>query len=399
MIFVQKPAGFSKSWVNLKNLQLEYCSKDEKLLRLNLPFLNHINGQTVVLLDPKDVRTVYRNEGKYPYRGPSLTAYKMMRQSRQDIFYETTGVLLEDGKRWHDIRSKVQQDLMRPQSAHFYLDAIQDISQEFVDYIRFHKDAESGIFSNFLPHIYRFTFESICHIAMDTRLGCLHLSGMNQDLTRIFEATKKYLGSFESLRTSISWKFCPYPRWNKGYREAQDSLNILLDFGKKHIQEATEKMDFQSSKSNKNKSVLEKMIERNGSESTYPLVMALDLIFGGIDTTGNTLGFLLYHLSANPQKQEILRKECQEIGPHVTVKDLNRFKYLKACIQETFRLTPTVSMLLRMLQEDVVLQGTITILMPEKTFISQNFLVSFSSILTEFIVFDMHFHFSGSKIV
>ena len=39
------------------------------------------------------------------------------------------------------------------------------------------------------------------------------------------------------------------------------------------------------------------------------------------------------------------------------VKDLNELRYLKACIQETFRLTPTISMLVRMLQEDVTLQG------------------------------------------
>lgn len=104
-------------------------------------------------------------------------------------------------------------------------------------------------------------------------------------------------------------------------------------------------------------SVLEKMIKRNGPESTYPLVMALDLIFGGIDTTGNTLGFLLYHLAANPDKQEILRQECLDIGPYLREKDLNKMRYLKACIKETFRLTPTISMLMRMLQEDIQVQG------------------------------------------
>lgn len=142
----------------------------------------------MVLLDSRDVKTIYRHEGKYPYRGPSLTAYKMMRASRHDIFHQTTGVLLEDGKRWHDIRSKVQQDLMRPQSAHFYLDDIQDISKEFVNYIRFNKTATNDVIKDFLPHIYRFTFESICHIALDTRLGCLHLSGLFLHAQRVKEA-------------------------------------------------------------------------------------------------------------------------------------------------------------------------------------------------------------------
>ena len=33
-------------------------------------------------------------------------------------------------------------------------------------------------------------------------------------------------------------------------------------------------------------SVLQKLILRNGPDSTYPLVTAIDLIFAGIDTTG-----------------------------------------------------------------------------------------------------------------
>ena len=54
------------------------------------------------------------------------------------------------------------------------------------------------------------------------------------------------------------------------------------------------------------------MILRNGPESTYPLVTAMDLLFAGIDTTGNTMGFLMYNLAANPVKQEKLRKHCDK---------------------------------------------------------------------------------------
>ena len=44
--------------------------------------------------------------------------------------------MIEEGEKWHEIRSRVQQDMMRPKSATFYLDKIQDISDEFVQYIR-----------------------------------------------------------------------------------------------------------------------------------------------------------------------------------------------------------------------------------------------------------------------
>ena len=131
----------------------------------------------------------------------------------------------------------------------------------------------------------------------------------------------------------------------------------MLDFGKKHIDKAVQQIQEKGPENAGEMSVLEKMIRRNQPGSTYPLVMALDLIFGGIDTTGNTLGFLMYHLASNPDKQEILRKECLAIGNNLSTKDLNELRYLKACIRETFRLTPTVSMMLRMLQKESVLHG------------------------------------------
>ncbi len=44
-------------------------------------------------------------------------------------------------------------------------------------------------------------------------------------------------------------------------------------------------------------SVLEKLILKEGPGSNIPVVMAFDMVIAGIDTTGNTGGFLLYNLS------------------------------------------------------------------------------------------------------
>jgi cytochrome P450 len=45
------------------------------------------------------------------------------------------------------------------------------------------------------------------------------------------------------------------------------------------------------------------MILKNGPNSPIPYVMAFDMVIAGIDTTGNTLAFLLYNLAKNPDKQ------------------------------------------------------------------------------------------------
>ena len=84
----------------------------------------------------------------------------------------------------------------------------------------------------------------------------------------------KNVGSFGALRTSLSWRLLPNPRWNKAYREAQDSLDILLDFGKKHVQ--TAKYNYETAKNDTDQmSILKKMVRRCDPESSYPLVMAL----------------------------------------------------------------------------------------------------------------------------
>ena len=59
--------------------------------------------------------------------------------------------------------------------------------------------------------------------------------------------------------------------------------------------------------------ILAKMIERCGPDSELPVVMANDALLAGIDTTGNTAGFIMYHLATNPDKQEKLYEEIVKV--------------------------------------------------------------------------------------
>ena len=115
-----------------------------------------------------------------------------MREQRKEIFYESTGVLMEEDEKWHDIRSKVQQDLMRPKSAHYYMHEIDNISEEFMKFIRKTRSTDEKIMKNSLPELYRFTLESICYIALDTRLGCMNVP-LDPEISKMFEASKAFL--------------------------------------------------------------------------------------------------------------------------------------------------------------------------------------------------------------
>ena len=100
---------------------------------------------------------------------------------------------MEDGEKWYEVRSKVQQDLMRPQSAHFYINEISKVADEFVQLIKDTRTPKDKSINDFLPEIYRFTFESICYIALDKRLGCLK-TPMDQEISKVFDSTREFLG-------------------------------------------------------------------------------------------------------------------------------------------------------------------------------------------------------------
>ena len=111
--------------------------------------------------------------------------------------------------------------------------------------------------------------------------------------------------------------------------------------------------------SDKEKSVLGKLIDKCGEDSDIPIVMAMDALMAGIDTTGNTSAFFFYHLASNPEKQEILYQEIKEtVGDRrITPETINILKYLKGAHRESQRLMPAVEGVARETQKDLVLSG------------------------------------------
>ena len=106
--------------------------------------------------------------------------------------------------------------------------------------------------------------------------------------------------------------------------------------------------------------IIAKLFRKCGRDSPIPFVMAVDMMMAGIDTTGSTATFLLYHLATNPDKQEKLYQEiCQTIGPegHLTEAAINNMTYMKAVQMESQRLQPAVWGTSRIFNKDVAICG------------------------------------------
>ena len=88
--------------------------------------------------------------------------------------------------------------------------------------------------------------------------------------------------------------------------------------------------------------------------------MGIDALQAGIETTGSTASFLLYHLADNPDKQELLYQEiCNIIGPEgkMTEAALGKMKYIKACQTERQRMLPETFGTSRRTDTDIVIRG------------------------------------------
>lgn len=318
-----------------------------------------IPGQSdrVCINQPELLRTLMSKEGKMPVEPAFDPMVHYRNVIRKDLFSETAGLVGAHGDPWYEVRSKVQQDMMRPKSAMFYIRDIEEISQQFVDLITANADS-NGEVEDIVRHIQCWSLESTAAIFLDTKLGVLDPNLPEDSEGRKFiRAVNVFLGpdlNEISMGPPI-WKYVAtpaYKRWDK-------SQLTIFRITKKYVDAALEKYQEEGKKDDSELSVLERMIARCGVGSQIPLVMAQDALTAGVDTTGSTVAFFLLDLANNPSQQEELYQEIKRVvgEGNITESKLKQMKYLKACLHESQRLNPAVLGISRTVPTDIVLGG------------------------------------------
>ncbi|XP_014097072.1 cytochrome P450 CYP12A2 [Bactrocera oleae] len=292
-----------------------------------------IFGKPEMVLDfnPNDYPIIFRNEGIWPERR-SFEAFIYYRKvHREDIFRGVTGLLTTTGEEWAKIRTAVNPVLMQPKNAKLYLNTLLEVNDEFLERIRHIRDPLTlEVPDDFQDDINRLTLESVVGIALNTRLGMIHNNRDNpeskiflKEIRNLFELSEKI-----EIKPSI-WKIIKTPKFHQ-LMKTLDTLTVLCN---KYIDEALKQIVLDTegkltSEVDKEKSVLEKLLR---IDRRIAVVMALDMIMAGVDTTSSTLTGILFCIAKNPEKQQKLFKELKNILPNkdsrLTIDNMQNLPY------------------------------------------------------------------------
>lgn len=109
----------------------------------------------------------------------------------------------------------------------------------------------------------------------------------------------------------------------------------------------------------------EKIEDETKLEGDRLVAQALQFFIAGYETTSSTMSFALWELAKNPEIQEKLRDEIQEVAEKMdglSYESIQAMRYLDRCLMETLRLYPILPFLDRRCTSDYQIPGTDIIL-------------------------------------
>ena len=336
--------------------QLEDVKKYGKIFRTQLP------GRTIVsLADPTDVAKVLRSEPKYPKR-VSIPVLEYYREKREKI----PGVFFADGPEWYKHRSVLSKRMLRPKEVADYTSGFNQIITDFIHRLRTVREPSGSEKENEVcdldNELFKWSFESVAEMLFDKRFGCLEPE-VNKEAQAFIKAVGDFLYNLMPVGLLPIWFYKIYE--TEQLKEFLSSLDTMYEYAELFIQRKIHDLEEQQYKNqSRNPSALkagffEFLLSSGKLTKDDLLATVIDVLFAGVDTTSNTMQWVLYMMATNPDKQDILRQEVLSVLGDTTLATpttLTQMPYLKAWVRETLRLYPFIA-IPRRPTEDIILSG------------------------------------------
>ncbi|CAD7015077.1 unnamed protein product [Ceratitis capitata] len=230
---------------------------------------------------------------------------------------------------------------MKVQNVREALPELDCIAMELIDKVDSVRNPATGMLNtDFFNELRMWSFESICYVALNSRLHLI-TGEVDADAVRM---------------SNIMVEFLKATYEHDIFKRLMNLHDQLTEITRKFVDAALERIEKENNK--EASCVFEKLLR---VDKNIAVVMAIDMLFSGLDTTSSTVVTALYYLAKNQDKQDVLREELRTILPHpkspLNVQNIKNLPYLRACIKESMRITPIVSGTLRQTGRDLVLSG------------------------------------------
>uniref|UniRef100_A0A2K5RXC7 Cytochrome P450 family 24 subfamily A member 1 n=1 Tax=Cebus imitator TaxID=2715852 RepID=A0A2K5RXC7_CEBIM len=317
----------------------EYHKKYGKIFRMKLGSFESVHLGSPCLLE-----ALYRTESAHPQR-LEIKPWKAYRDYRKEGY----GLLILEGEDWQRVRSAFQKKLMKPVEVMKLDNKINEVLADFMGRIDELCD-EKGHIEDLYSELNKWSLESICLVLYEKRFGLLQ-KNTGDEAVNFITAIKTMMSTFgrmmvtpvelhKSLNTKV-WQDHTLA-WDTIFKSVKSCIDNQLE---KYSQQPSAHF-------------LCDIYHQNQLSKKELYAAVTELQLAAVETTANSLMWILYNLSRNPQVQQKLLKEIQRVLPENQVpraEALRNMPYLKACLKESMRLTPSVPFTTRTLDKATVL--------------------------------------------
>ncbi|XP_061400831.1 probable cytochrome P450 12c1, mitochondrial, partial [Musca vetustissima] len=236
-----------------------------------------------------------------------------------------------------------------------YINPTQKVNNDFIERIREIRNPSSlEVPEDFLSEIKRLAFESVAVIALDKDLGLVRNKNAVPEAQELFNHLQHFTKAFYDLGIKPSiYRYIKTP----SYRRFENAMDSITQICSKFVDETLQRIEARGGDHQEGRSVLEKLIK---IDRRIAIIMAIDMLIAGVDTTSSVMAAVLLCMAKNPEKQEKLRQEIlTNIGrtEKFTMENMKNLPYLKACIKESLRTYPLVAGNMRTTGQDLCLSG------------------------------------------
>nr|XP_050859270.1 ecdysone 20-monooxygenase isoform X3 [Vespula vulgaris] len=310
------------------------------------------NWPVISVFSRRDIELILRRGSRYPLRPPQevISHYRHSRRDR----YTNLGLVNEQGETWQKLRSALTPELTGASTVLGFFPALNIVCDGFIELIR-KRRTMFGI-AGFEELAYRMGLESTCTLILGRHLGFLKPDSSDTLTARLAEAVRiHFTASRDAFYGLPLWKVLPTSAY-KQLIESEDAIyNIISE-----LMETTMYEKRNDARDESVEAVYQSILRQKSLDIRDKKAAIVDFIAAGIHTLGNTLVFLFHMIGSNPEVQETLYEEACTLAPRgcdLTVEDLRKARYLRACINEAFRLVPTAPCIARILDEPIELDG------------------------------------------